>query len=193
MLSPTAEEARVALEEHLSEVSLTHCERVGATAAALAAVCSVDPELALLAGLLHDWSRDMPEDALLTAARTLGIEITEEDAALPYLLHPRVGAGELRKRFPRIPEEVLAAVRAHTVGAREMSALDKVVYVADMVEPERSYEGLEELREAIGEVSLDELFRRAYSRSLEHLIERRRRIHEETVVVWNSHVAGSLE
>ena len=71
-----------------------------------------------------------------------------------------------------------------------MTDLDQVVYLADMIEPARDYRGVDELREAVGEVPLSELFALGYRASVMHLVRTRRRIHPETVAVWNSLVAG---
>jgi predicted HD superfamily hydrolase involved in NAD metabolism len=109
--------------------------------------------------------------------------------AVPYLLHARAGAAEVRATFPHLPDEIARAIELHTMGSPEMSSLDKVVYIADMIEPARSFSGVEKLRDAVGRVSLDELFFLAYARSITHLIKKRRRIHPETVEVWNTLVA----
>jgi len=183
---------RIALAERLSDRSLSHCDRVADLAAEIAVVYDVDVEEAHLAGLLHDWSRDTSPDELLEMASEIGVTITAEDEILPYLLHAKVASAELGAQYPEIPVSVLHAVETHTCGADVMSSLDKAVYVADMIEPNRTFPGVQELRKAVGTCSLDELFRRAYTYSLLHLIERRRHIHPDTVSAWNSHVAGDV-
>jgi HD superfamily phosphohydrolase YqeK len=95
----------------------------------------------------------------------------------------------VRAAYPDLDLDVARAVELHTMGSASMADLDKVVYVADMIEPSRSFDGADELRDAAGEVSLDELFVRAYARSVIRLIDRRRHIHHETLKVWNTLVA----
>jgi predicted HD superfamily hydrolase involved in NAD metabolism len=187
---PSFEEARAAVRERLSRESGEHCERVAETSAEIANAYGEDVDVARLAGLLHDWDRDTSADELLDRAVASGVEVTQEDRLVPYLLHARVGAAELSERYPGLDARVLEAVATHTLGAPVMSPLAKIVYVADMLEPVRSYPGVEELREAIGSCALDELFRRAYTRSLMRVLERRRHIHEATVETWNQQVAG---
>jgi predicted HD superfamily hydrolase involved in NAD metabolism len=184
------QQALAAVGERLSEESREHCVRVAETAADIAGAYGEDVESARLAGLLHDWDRDTSADELLERAAATDVEVTDEDRLVPYLLHSRVGAAELAERFPGLGAPVLEAVATHTLGAPDMSSLSKVVYVADMLEPVRSYPGVDELREAVGVCSLDELFRRAYTRSLIRVMERRRHIHRTTVETWNRHVAG---
>lgn len=187
--SPTYAELHETLASRLGERALAHCDAVAETAADLAAVYGVDPQVAKMAGLLHDWAREMTADELLSAAETHEMEATAVDMAVPYLLHAKAGAMEVRATFPELPDEIARAVELHTMGSPEMSDLDKIVYVADTIEPARSFSGVEKLRDAVGEISLDELFVRSYARSVIRLIKKRRRIHPETVEVWNTLVA----
>jgi predicted HD superfamily hydrolase involved in NAD metabolism len=181
--------ARDDLEGRLGKKAFEHCVAVAETAGELAEVYEIDVEQARLAGLLHDWAREMTAEELLGAADTHDIEITDVDTAVPYLLHAKAGAAEVRAAYPDLDLDVARAVELHTMGSASMADLDKVVYVADMIEPSRSFRGVEELREAAGKVSLDELFVQAYARSVIRLIERRRHIHPETLKVWNTLVA----
>ena len=93
--------------------------------------------------------------------------------------------------FPALPAEVVQAIARHTVGAPEMTDLDQVVYLADMIEPARTYPGVEKLREAVGDgLALGALRPRLPACRSCTCVRTRRRIHPETVAVWNSLVAG---
>lgn len=184
------DEALSAVRERLGERGANHSLRVADAAADLAQTYGVDAKLARLAGLLHDWDRDRPRVELVDAARAGGLSVGPIDEAVPYLLHARTGAISLAAVFPELPEEVLHAVARHTVGARDMSELDQVVYLADMIEPSRDYPGVEALRDAVGVATLSELFVLGYQQSFMHLVRERRRIHPDTVDVWNALVAG---
>jgi predicted HD superfamily hydrolase involved in NAD metabolism len=179
-----------AVRARLGEKGANHSVQVGETAAAVANAYGQDPQLAQLAGLLHDWDRDLSGHDLLSSAQAAGLEITDVDRAVPYLLHAKTGAEDLRKTFPELPKEVLDAVRNHTVGAVDMSDLDKIVHLADMIAPARSFPGVDELREAVGAVPLSELFARGYELSVLRLVRTRRRLHPDTVVVWNALIVG---
>lgn len=188
-MSVAYEAARAALAERLSPGALGHSERVARTAAELAEHYGADVAAARLAGLLHDWDRELGDEALLERAQQLGIEISPVDTAVPYLLHGPVAAADLAAAFPGIDPMVLEAVAAHTYGASGMSPVAMIVYIADSIEPHRTHGGVHELREAIGSVPLEELLMRTYAASLAHLIERRRRIHPRTLSTWNDLVA----
>jgi predicted HD superfamily hydrolase involved in NAD metabolism len=183
------DDALSALRDRLGEGSVAHSERVAHTAAALAAVYGADEAAARLAGLLHDWDRECDGEDLIESARNLGVSVTEADAAHPYILHARTGARDVAASFPELPVAVVNAIARHTIGAREMTILDKVVYLADMLEPSRTFEGADDLRALIGEVSIDELFALSYQQSVRYLVDSRRRIHPDTVEAWNAHVA----
>jgi predicted HD superfamily hydrolase involved in NAD metabolism len=186
----TYDDAQAAVRDRLGKRGAEHCERVAATAASLATAYGVDVGLARLAGVLHDWDRDRAHGELIAAAQAAGLATTPTDAAVPYLLHARTGASGVAETFPELQPEVVQAIARHTVGARDMTPLDEVVYLADMIEPARDYPGVEELRSAVGSVSLSELFALGYQHSVMHLVRRRRPIHPETLAVWNDLVAG---
>jgi HD superfamily phosphohydrolase YqeK len=78
------------------------------------------------------------------------------------------------------------------LGDVEMSDLDRIVYIADMIEPGRDYPGVDDLREAVGSVSLNALFALCYRHTLLYLIEEGRPIHPRTVDIWNALVARDL-
>lgn len=186
---PDFASAETMLAERLSGKAMRHCRAVADTAGRLATLYGVDRDAARIAGLLHDWHRSLTHDQLLQSARDLGQEVTDAELEVPYLLHARTGAADLRNLFPELEQEILDAIERHTVGDPDMTDLDKVVYVADMIEPGRDYDGVDDLRESAGTASLDELFAASYAQSLAHLVRTRKRIHPKTIEVWNALVA----
>jgi predicted HD superfamily hydrolase involved in NAD metabolism len=185
MSVPSYDTAREALRRRLGARALAHSDAVAEAAAHLAGVYGVDVPSARLAGLLHDWCKEADHGELVAAAGRLGVTVTDADLARPYLLHGPVGAAELAACFPGLPAEIVHAVRVHTFGDVEMVDLDRVVYIADMIEPKRGYRGIDELRRAVGDVSLAELMTLAYARSITHLVEKRKPLHPTTLAVWN--------
>jgi len=147
-------------------------------------------EAARLAGLLHDWDREQTPEQLLASAASENLKVSAADATVPYLLHARTGAAALRAALPGVSDEVVTAVAHHTVGSSDMSDLDMVVYVADMIEPGRDYPGVDALRVLATTATLSQLFAAAYQQSILYLIHSRKRIHPDTVAVWNAMIAG---
>jgi predicted HD superfamily hydrolase involved in NAD metabolism len=185
----TYEAAHAAIAKRLDSDALAHCERVADAAVLLAETYAVNVEKARVAGLLHDWDRQASRIELLSRASEGGIGVTTTDAAMPYLLHARTGALGAAEALPGLDPEIVSAIAKHTLGAEEMGDLDMLVYLADMLESGRAYSGVDVLRDAVGRVTLAELFAIGYRHSLAHLLEARRPIHPTTLAVWNRYVA----
>lgn len=192
MSSPlTYDQAHAHLKPRLSPMALGHSERVAATAAHIAALYGADTNAARLAGLLHDWHRETPAEQLVARARRLGLDVAEVDEAVPYLLHGPVAQADLELEMPELPEDVLAAIGAHTYGTPDMAPLSMIVYIADAIEPARHQDGVDSLRSSVGVRPLEDIFTEAYAASLHHLIDRRKRIHPQTLSTWNDIAARS--
>lgn len=169
--------ARALVRAGLSDASREHCERTAAAARALALRHGVDADDAELAGLLHDLARDMSDEDLVRAAAEHGLAVGHAETAAPYLLHGPVAAAMASTEIPGISRAVLDAIAAHTYGAVPMSDLSRVVYLADMIEPARRFDGADELRSSCEHDELAECFRRGYARSVRHVREAGRVLH----------------
>jgi predicted HD superfamily hydrolase involved in NAD metabolism len=130
----------------LSEKRYAHTLRVAGTAERLAGLHGLDPKKARLAALLHDSAREVGEEKLSRIADEEGIARSELERERPVLLHGPVAAELARKDLGVEDEEVLEAVRAHTMGAPGMGPLALALYVADKIEPDRDQPGVEDLR-----------------------------------------------
>lgn len=176
------------LRGSLSPERYAHTLAVAALADALARRHGLDAGKARLAALLHDAGRRMPPPALAEHVRRRRLPVPEKalTAALePLLLHAYVSADLARREFGVEDEEVLSAIRAHTLGAPRMSALDRLVYVADASSPDRAHPGADETR-AIAFDDLDEAFRRCVADKLVHAVSRGAWLHPTTIALWNS-------
>lgn len=191
-MSGRLEEARAAVQAHLSERSYQHSVRTADAAMDLAATYQLPTSEAWLAGMLHDWARDDDPQRLLGKAEQLGLHLTETDREVPYLLHGPVGAAEIPEVLPWVPTLVLEAVRGHTLGSVDAGDLVKLLYVADTIEDHRAGADVQALREAVGSIDLDELYVRSYVSTLCTIVQRRRRLHAETLAVWNQIVDRSV-
>jgi predicted HD superfamily hydrolase involved in NAD metabolism len=136
---------RLLVERRLSPELESHSRGVAQTAETLAGRWGASPDDAAVAGLLHDWARELPRQEVLTLARKHGLDIgpIEEDYTVA-LLHAQVAAEELAEHG--FSPAIVEAVRRHTLGGPGMSVLDKCVFVADAIEPGRTWSGVEETR-----------------------------------------------
>ncbi len=144
-------EARARLAAELRQATYEHSLAVSEEAARWAPTFGVDPGAARWAGLLHDCAKGLEPEAYLVHAEAAGMEIFEAERKSPPVLHQRLGARWAAERFGVQDPSVLAAIRCHTTGARDMDGLARCLFTIDWVSPERSYEGVETLRSALSE------------------------------------------
>lgn len=182
------------MARRLSGRSFEHSRRTAATAVKLAKIHNVDPEKANLAGWLHDVAKEYSPEALMELAAGYGLVVNEAERRKPYLLHAAVGAKMIEDDLGVRDEGVLAAIRKHTFGAAEMNDLDKIIYLADVAEPGRKFQGLDRIRE-LAKKRLDLAFAEAYRLQLIFIISNGGCLHPETISVWNriTSEVGKLE
>lgn len=118
-----------------------HSVRVARMSENLARAHGADPAKARLAGMLHDLARLYSAERLLRECDERDIPIGEFERQNPIVLHAPLSARLAQELFGIRDEEVLSAIRKHTLGDGEMTPLDCVVYLADALEPGRDYEG----------------------------------------------------
>lgn len=166
---------------------LEHSLSVAATAEHLAVLYEVDPFLARVAGLLHDWDKVVPRDELISRARYFGIDLGVPLESVEPLLHGMVAARELPEQYPHIPHEVWHAIACHTSAAEDMSPLDMVLFVADGIEPLRhASPGIIHTRSLVGKVSLDDLFWNAFVGGIIYVLEGGRFLYPRAIDIYNS-------
>jgi predicted HD superfamily hydrolase involved in NAD metabolism len=107
------------------------------TAAALAMRYDCNMEKAFLAGLLHDCARCMNDEQLLTHCESYEIPISVMEREAPYLLHPKAGAQIARQCYSIEDDEILDAISTHMAGKPNMTLLQKIIFIADYIEPNR--------------------------------------------------------
>lgn len=169
------------LKKTLSEYRLKHTLSVAETAVWLANRFGVDPHQAHLAGMLHDCAKGMDAPTLLQLIKSGGISADELELSMPALLHAPAGAALAKSQYHVSDQSVLSAIRWHTTGRRNMTPLEKVVYLADMIEPGRAmYNGLEQLREC-ARCNLDEAVYMAAAQSASYVAGRGKKLHPRTM------------
>ena len=172
---------------HLREVSLSlhktsriaHAEGVWQTAKEMAARFGADEELAARAGVLHDVTKALPGAQQLALAEKLCVPLTEFERNNPQLLHAKTGAAAARAIFGECGA-VCEAICWHTTGKPGMTTLEKIIYLADMIEPNRSYPGVEAIRAEAGR-DLDAAVLLALERTIAYLQEEGFAVCEDSV------------
>lgn len=194
-------QAKELLAGRVSKRRLRHSANVAKIARSLAKTYHQDPDKARLAGILHDWDKGLSNVDVCAKARSLKVDVDEMVLTdMPWLLHGPTAAADLAREYPSIDAEVFQAIARHTSGAGEMSPLDCIIYVADIIEPDRTFgdmDGIERLRGLVATVSLEELYFEAFKYTLQFLVSSDRVLYPATIDAWNilmrtyGHVAKS--
>ena len=121
---------------------------VAETAGQLAMTNGVDPERARIAGLLHDYAREIAPARLLLLAADYGLEVDAIEAREPLLLHGKVGAALAREEFGIKDAEILEAIINHITGTPGMTMLQQLIFLADFIEPGRLFPAAARARDA---------------------------------------------
>ena len=171
-------ESSVWMYHHLGAKRLLHTLNVGYLSAHLADVFGCDKDKALIAGALHDCAKELPlEQQQELAKRYSGDLFTEKK-----LLHSPAGATFAKEQFGTDDQEILDAICYHTTGRGDMSILEKIVYLADKIEPSRNYTDLTPIR-AAAETDLDSAVRMTVASVRDKFISQGRDIHPMTLLM----------
>lgn len=164
------------LAKNVKGEKFEHSIGVEQTAIALARRYGVDMDKAGFAGLLHDYTKQKDNIALAKKYN------------LPYItektLHGHTAAVVLADKGLVTDTEVLSAIAWHTTGRAGMTMLEKVIYVADYIEPNRDFEGVERVR-ALAFENIDKAVLMGVRESLENIIERKSLIDMDSVKAYN--------
>ena len=172
------------LKKDTGEDRFIHSIGVMETSVELAKVYGVDEEKAALAGLLHDCAKFLDKRNLLKMAIDFDIIL---DNVMKYnnkLIHGPLGKEIARKFYFVTNEEILQAIKYHTTGKENMNLLEKIVFIADYIEPNRKFVGVEEIKQ-LAFVDLNDSIIRAIDNTIKYLIDGGDLIHLDTVKARN--------
>ena len=172
------------IEKNFSEKRKIHTEGVRQTAMKLAEKFGEgSPELvekAELAALYHDMYRGVPVDVLNYYVKHLDLdEKRYKDNA--NLAHGKIAAIVIQRDFDEKDQDIINAVSYHTTGRPEMSLLEKIIYIADAVEPNRSYPGVQSLRQIL-EYDLDKAVLQSLTNTINYVRSEKKYLDEDTVL-----------
>lgn len=125
------------LKSSLDKDRYHHTIGVSYTAICLAMRYEVDLEKAELAGLLHDCAKCIPDDKKLKKCIEHNMSISDIEKKQPYLLHAKLGAFIAMDKYGVQDKEIISAILKHNTGSADMTMLEKIIYVADYIEPNR--------------------------------------------------------
>lgn len=165
------------IRKNLKKSRYEHTLRVRDEAIRLAGRFGADAEKAETAAIFHDMAKNLPQDEMNALVREFGLD--EKYIDQPNLAHSKLAACLMRRDFGITDPDLLNAVSYHTTGRAGMSLLEKVVFLADAIEPERSYPSANEIRR-IAEKDLDRACIRMLERTIAYLQRKRAVIDPDT-------------
>ena len=169
------------LKNTLSERRYIHSIGVMESAVSLAERFGGDIDKARIAGLLHDCAKEVDKDEAVKLCDELGIDIDDAKRVQKGLLHADLGAELIKTEYDISDSEIYDAIKYHTMGRENMTMLDKIIYLADFIEPSRrDFEGLTELRKLCME-DLDEAMLFAINLSISFVLNKGKVLHKQTL------------
>lgn len=173
------------LKENLAESRFIHSMGVVETAEKLAQLYEEDITKARFAALLHDCSKNLTVQEQLDICYGQGIEIDEISLKNTALLHCYSGVVIASETMKVKDDYILNAIRYHTTGRENMTKLEKIIYLADYIEPNRIFKKVQEVREiAFGE-NLDKALLLSIDNTINYIIERKQLLHIDTIKARN--------
>lgn len=184
-INKTIDEAKEWLRQNLDEERFEHSLGVAETAAILAEKYYLNQEKSYIAGLLHDCAKCYSKDELLKIIRSLNVE--ECELINPKTFHAPAGAYIAKKIFGVNDEEILSAIRWHTIGKLNMTEFEKVIFIADKIEPRTRPESyINSIKPKLDlENGLDMALLECYKGTIKSLVDRNLKICVSTIDIYN--------
>jgi len=178
------EEINLYLKENLKEKRYIHTLGVVETAKKLAEINGISQEKAEIAALAHDVAKNLSKEKMKEMMKENNLTISALEENNPNLWHSIIAPIEAKEKLGIEDEEILDSIRWHTTGKENMSILTKIIYIADMIEPNRNFNGIEDIRK----VTFDNLDAGVYSgltHNIEFLLTKDLLIDENTIKARN--------
>ena len=181
----TIDEIKEWLKSNLSEERYTHSLGTAECAEKLATQFGEDSAKAYFTGLIHDCAKCLPKEETLKILE--GLKLEDGEYCNPKTHHAPVGAYIAKKEFGVKDEEILSAIRWHTLGKINMTTFEKIIFLADKLERKtRPCEYCEPIWEALNTKGLDSALLICYKNTIKSLVDRELKICTITVDIYNS-------
>lgn len=180
----TIQEYKALLKERLSEKRYYHSLCVADSAKMLANKYGADQEKAYFAGLVHDIMKDASEKEQLQTISDFGIILDNVEKNAKKLWHAIAGYVYLQTVCGVTDVEILDAVRYHTTARKNMTKLDKVLYLADFISADRTYDGIDDMRSS-AEIDLDFAIKNGLIFTITDLVNNNKAVHKDTFEAFN--------
>lgn len=187
----TDEELRCVSYSMVKAKRLPHIRGTEQTAVELAKRWGADPEKMRRAAILHDCTKYASKEEHLAICEKYGIELDELERGAEKLLHSKSGAALAKHIFGQ-DDEIFTAILYHTTGRGNMTLAEKILYLADYMEPCRDFPEVEEMRR-LAETDLDRAVLMGVRLSIQEMMDRNRIVHHNTLEAEASLLKGLAE
>ena len=178
-------EIETILKEMLPERRLKHSLNVSKCAVKLSEIYKCDKQKAEIAGLVHDCAKYFTDEQIEDCVRKFNIELDSLEVNNIALSHSVIGSYVAKEVFNIDDEEIINAIKYHTTGRENMSLLEKIIYMADLIEEGRKFPRVEELRELTFSGKLEEALILSFNNTIKFVIDNDQLIHPRTVSARN--------
>lgn len=178
-------EIELRLSEMLPERRKKHSLNVAKCAVKLSEIYNCDSEKAYLAGMIHDCAKYFEKDQIDYYVKKFNIKLDKLEENNLALSHSLIGSYVIQEVFHIDDEDIINAVRYHTTGREDMTLLDKIIYMADLIEEDRDFPRVDELRNLTYSGKLDEALLLSFNNTIKFVIDKNQLIHPRTVGARN--------
>lgn len=187
----TTEELRCVSYSMVKAKRLPHIRGTEQAAVELALRWGADMEKMRRAAILHDCTKYLSKEEHLAICERCGIELDDLERSAEKLLHSKSGAALAREMFGQ-DEEIFTAILYHTTGRGDMTLAEKILYLADYMEPCRNFPEVEEMRR-LAQLDLDQAVLMGVRLSIQEMMDRNRIVHHNTLEAEASLLKGLVE
>lgn len=179
------------IKKMTKETRFNHSKGVQKTAGELAKHYGVDVEKAELAGLMHDCVKNLPVEEMLRLCEEFGCELDFVTQREHKLIHAPLGAYYSKNVFGIDDEEIFNAIYCHTTAKANMTIFEKIIYIADVIEPNRKYDIIDEMRKLAYE-DIDLAMLRILNYTISKQLSAGKMLHSETINARNYLIAKGV-
>lgn len=172
------------LKKVVSEKRYNHSIGVMNTAIELAKIYGVDEEKVKVAAILHDYAKNFSKERLEEIAKKYFKDETKDYILVTEILHSYASAQILKEKFNIEDKDIYNAIKYHTTGRKNMSLIEKIIYISDAIEPQRDYPMVDEIRKLVKK-DIDKGILLEANNKIKYLISTNSTIHVNTVEMRN--------
>ncbi|MEF9990774.1 MAG: bis(5'-nucleosyl)-tetraphosphatase (symmetrical) YqeK [Romboutsia sp.] len=173
------------LEGMLPTRRLSHSLKVADCAVKLSKIYHVDEEKAYLAGLVHDCAKYISKDKVEDYINKYEIYLDSLEEDNLALSHSVIGSYIAKYEFSIEDESIISSIKYHTTGKENMNMIEKIIYIADLIEEGRNFPGVDNLRELTYSGQIDKALLISFNNTIKFVIDNNQLIHPRTIKARN--------